>query len=172
MERKKKPIISFLVTEWSLFVKSRVPFTKECFLLSLVEIGPVVLEKNIFKISSVWCIFCYFVIISPWKREWPFLWTNLDAPLPKDAFCQVWLKLAQWFLRRRFLNFISVFSLFCNNLPLEKGVALYLNLKSPSTRHALCQVWLKLAQWFLKLWKVYRRTGDQKSSLELSAQVS
>ena len=33
-----------------------------------------------------------------------------------------------------------------NFLPLEKGVALHLNkLESPSTKYALCQVWLKLA---------------------------
>ena len=34
--------------------------------------------------------------------------------------CQVWLKLTQWFWRR-FLNFVNVFSLFHNHLPLEKG---------------------------------------------------
>ena len=39
--------------------------------------------------------------------------------------------------------------LFCNYLPLEKGRALHLNkLESPLTNDALCQVWLKLAQWF------------------------
>ena len=27
----------------------------------------------------------------------------------KDALCQVWLKLAQWFWRRRFFNFVNVF---------------------------------------------------------------
>ena len=42
---------------------------------------------------------------------------------PKDALCQVWLKLAQWFWRRRFLNFINVFLLFS---PLEKDRALKL----------------------------------------------
>ena len=46
---------------------------------------------------------------------------NLESPSPKDALCQDWLKLAQWFWRRRFFNFINVFSLFCNNLSLEKG---------------------------------------------------
>ena len=34
--------------------------------------------------------FYYFPIISPFGRAWPFIWTNL-----------VWLKLAQWFWRRR-----------------------------------------------------------------------
>ena len=43
-----------------------------------------------------------------------------------------------------------MFSLFCYYLPLEKDRALHLNkLESPSPKHALCQVWLKLAPWFL-----------------------
>ena len=37
----------------------------------------------------------------------------------KDALCQVWLKLAQWFWRRDFFS-SNVFSLFGNYLPLEK----------------------------------------------------
>ena len=33
---------------------------------------------------------------------------KLEFPSPKDAFCQVWLKLAQWFWRRRWK---------CENVP-------------------------------------------------------
>ena len=45
--------------------------------------------------------------------------------------------------------------LFCNNLPLEKGMALHLNkLEFPLPKNALCQVWLKLAEWFWRRrWK-------------------
>ena len=69
----------------------------------------------------------------------------------KDALCQVWLKLAKWFWRRRFFNFINVFSLFLNYLPLEKGRAIHLmKLESPPPKDALCQIWLKLAQWFCR----------------------
>ena len=69
---------------------------------------------------------------------------------PNNALCQVWLKMARWFWRRTFLNFVNVFSLFRNYLPLGKGGALHLNkFESPSSKDALCQVWLKLAQWFL-----------------------
>ena len=77
---------------------------------------------------------------------------KLESPSPKDALCQVWLKLAQWFWRRRFLNFVNGFSLFRNYLPLEKGGVLFKKkqLKSPLPKDALCQVWLKLAQWFLR----------------------
>ena len=40
----------------------------------------------------------YFVIISSWN-DIAFVWNNF--PLLKDALCQVWLKLAQLFWRRR-----------------------------------------------------------------------
>ena len=79
---------------------------------------------------------------------------KLQSPSPKDALCQVWLKLAKWFWRRRFLNFVNVFSLFGNYLSLEKGGVLYLNIfnniesPSPEDEDALFQVLLKLAKWF------------------------
>ena len=41
----------------------------------------------------------------------PYL-NKLESPPPKNALCQVWFLLAQWFWRREFLNFINVFSLF------------------------------------------------------------
>ena len=68
------------------------------------------------------------------------------------------------------------FLLFHNYLFLEKGVAFYLNkLESPLPKDALCQVWLKFAQWFLRrrcLQTDRQTTNAQKSSLELSAEVS
>mgnify|MGYP003691681831 CR=1 FL=1 len=74
---------------------------------------------------------------------------KFESPSSKDALCQVWLKLAQWFWRRRFFNFVNVFSLFHNYLRLEKGGVLHLNkLESLSPKDALCQVWLKMALWF------------------------
>ena len=83
-------------------------------------------------------------------------------PSPKDALCQVWLKLAQWFWRRtsRFLKFTNVFSQFRNYFPLEKDGTLNLNKhESPSSKDALCQVWLKLAHWFWRRrWKFEKFT--------------
>ena len=82
--------------------------------------------------------FHYFIIISPWKRAEALLFNKLESPSPKDAFCKVWLKLAQWLWRRRFLNFVNLFSLIRNYLPLEKGVALHLNkIESPLLKDAL-----------------------------------
>jgi hypothetical protein len=57
--------------------------------------------------------------------------------------------LACWFWRRRFLEIFSVFLLFHYYLSLKKGYPIRLNnLKSPTPKDDLCQVWLKLAQWF------------------------
>ena len=50
----------------------------------LVEIGPVVPEKKIFKFHQ--CIFAICVIISPCKRAGPFIWTNLN-PLQPRMLC-------------------------------------------------------------------------------------
>ena len=89
-------------TLWEFFVfsfeESWIPLTKGCFVLRLVEIGSVVLEKKIFNFNM---FFYYFVIISPWKRGGALHLNKLESPSPKDALCQVWLKLAQWFWRRR-----------------------------------------------------------------------
>ena len=63
--------------------------------------------------------------------------------------CQVWLKLRSVDLEKKILIFFNVFSLFRNYLPLKVGLILHLKtLESPSPKDALCQVWLKLAQWF------------------------
>ena len=51
------------------------------FLLSLVEIGQVVLRRTLFFISSM--CFRFFVIIFPWKRAGPFIWTNLNFLHPR-----------------------------------------------------------------------------------------
>ena len=127
-----------------------------------------------FLISSMY--FHYFVIISPWERAGSFSWRNLNPLQPmmlcakfgwnwpsgsgeedflissmyfhyfviwKGAGRIIWTNLTLlnqrmlcakfgWFWRRRFFNFVNVFSLFRNYLPLEKGTTLHLNkLESP-----------------------------------------
>ena len=83
----------------------------ECFVSSLVEIGQVVLVKKTLIFINVY--FVYFVIISPCMDKGTALHLNkLESPLPKDALCQVSLKLALWIWRWIFLNFINVY--FCN----------------------------------------------------------
>jgi hypothetical protein len=52
------------------------------FVVSLVRIDTVVLEK-MFKWPQPNPIFYIFLIISPLKRSWPFIWTNLNSLYPK-----------------------------------------------------------------------------------------
>ena len=157
---KKKTIISSLISEWSLFVKPWVSFTKRCIVPSLITIGPVVLEKKIFNFVNVSLPFRNCL---PLEKGVALHLNKLEYPSPKDALCQVWLKLALWFLRRRFFNFVNVFSLFRNYLPLGKGMVLHLNkLESSPLKDALCQVWLKSAQQFLRRrWKCETFTDRQ-----------
>ena len=76
--------------------KEDFPLEKAWFFIlpSLVEICLVGLEKEIFKILSMY--FRCVVIISHKKRAWPLICSS-----PKDALCKVWLKLDMWFWRRR-----------------------------------------------------------------------
>jgi hypothetical protein len=61
------------------------------------------------------------------------------------------MNLACWFWRTRMLNLFSVFPLFCYYLLLEKGYPLRSkNVKFPTPKDDLWQVWLKLAKWFLE----------------------
>ena len=77
---KKKSIFFFMRSEWFFIWTNLNPIHPR----SLVEIGPVVLEKKIFKNASMY--FCYFIIISPWKMTQPLIWTNF-GPLHPRMLC-------------------------------------------------------------------------------------
>ena len=94
-------------------------------------------------------IYDYIITLIKRRRKktlltlWEFIGSSfenkLESPSRKDALCQVCLKFAKWFWRKRILNFVNVFSLFRNYLPLEKGEALHLKkLESPLPKDALC----------------------------------
>ena len=123
----------------------------------------MVLGKKIFKFRQ--CIFALSKCLSLAKGVALHL-NKLEFPSPKDALCQLWLKFAKWFWRR-FLNFVNVFLLFRNSLPLEKGVALHLR-KFPSSKDVFAMfIW----NWPRRRWKCekltdLRTTGAQHSSLE------
>ena len=102
------------------------------FCAKLVKIGPIVLEKINFKFRQ--CIFAIRNFLPLEKGV-----ALYESPSPKDALCQIRLQLAQWFKRRRFLNFDYVFSLFCYYLPLEKSepfIWINLNLLHPRMLYA------------------------------------
>jgi hypothetical protein len=71
----------------------------------------------------------------------PFHLKKLESPTLKDDLCQVWLKLTQWFWRRRFLNDPTPFLHFCDYFPFEKDLAFYLKkLEFPSSKDNLYEV--------------------------------
>jgi hypothetical protein len=95
-------------------------------------------RRRFLKIFSVFLLFCYYL---PLEKGNPFHLNNLEFPPPKDDLGQVWLKLAQWFWRRRFLYDPTPFLHFCDYLPFEEDLALYLNnLESPLPKDDLYQV--------------------------------
>ena len=89
------------------FEQTWLPITQGCFVSSLVEIGPVVLMKKIFKVHQ-----CIYHLPLENGRGVALHLNKLESPSSKYALCQVWLKLALWFLRWRFFMFVNVFSLF------------------------------------------------------------
>ena len=106
-----------------------------------------------FYISSMYL--GYFRIISSQKRAGPLIWTNLTPLHPRMLCSKFGWKWPSDSGDEYFLNFVNVFSLFPNYLPLEKVGAIHLNkLESPLHQDWLCQVWFKLAQWFWRRrWK-------------------
>ena len=118
-------------------------------MLSLVKIDPVVLEKKIF--FNFVNLFLLFRNYLPLEKGGVLHLNKFDSPSTKDALCQVWLKLVQWFLRRIFYLISSMFFAISLLSPLGKGMVLHLNKSDiPSTTDALYQVWLILVQWFLR----------------------
>ena len=94
--------------------------------------------------------FCYFVITSPWKRTWSFIWINW-IPFTQGWLLPSLVEIGPVVLEKKIFKFVQCIFAISYLSPLEKVVALYLNkLESPSPKNALYQVWLKLTQWFFR----------------------
>ena len=77
-------------------------------------------------------------MISPFKRAWPLISTNLNPLHPRMMCAKFGGNWASGPGTGDVLNFVNVFSLFLNYLPLEKGMTLHLNIfKFPSPKNAL-----------------------------------
>ena len=73
---------------------------------------------------SLYFLSCYY---PPLEEVVTLHFIIFEPPLPKDTLCQVWVKLAKWFLSRRFLKVVDVISLCGYYLHLKKCMALNLN---------------------------------------------
>ena len=63
---------------------------------SLVEIGPVVLERRFLKFVNVFLQFRNYLLL---EKGGGLYLNKFESPLPKDTLCQVWLKLTHWIWR-------------------------------------------------------------------------
>ena len=136
----EKPVQIIISYHW---LREKIPSTSFC------ENWIILHFRGFLNFLNVFSLFRNYL---PLEQGVVLHLNKLESPLPMDALCQVWLRLAKWILRGRFLNCIDQCIFAISKLsPLEQGVALYLNkLESPLPKDALCRVWLKLAQWFLR----------------------
>ena len=81
----------------SLYLNKFVsPSSKGMLSANFVRNWPTASGKEDF-LNWVRNIFCYFAIISHWKRMWPFIWTNLNPIHPRTPCSKFGWKLVQWF---------------------------------------------------------------------------
>ena len=75
--------------------KKRIPNTEGSSVPNLIEIGPIILK--LFNFYEV------FLLLSPLGKESGSSYEQTSIPIIQlmDALCQGWLKLAQWFWRRK-----------------------------------------------------------------------
>ena len=122
--------------------------------------------------------FCYLVIISPWKRAWPFIWTNLN-PLHPRMHCAKFGWNWPSGSREEFFFILSMY--FCYLVIISPwkrtGPFIGTNL-NPFYRKMLFAKcgWLKIGPVVLekkmKMWKVYDNNNNCNSSGELKIKVT
>jgi hypothetical protein len=126
-----------------------IPFSQGWFVPSLVKIGPVVVVEKIFKRPHPNFTFLWL----PPLWQGPGLLFVLHPKIICTKFDWIWPAGSE---EEDFKKNLSIFLLFCYYLPLEKEgyhLPLY-KLESPLPKDNLCQVWLKLVQWF---WRTSRK---------------
>jgi len=77
----------------TLFEQTRISLPQGCSVLNINAFRLVVHGKKIFEDLST------FSLLGP-KRGQPLYLNKYESPSFRHVFCQVWLKLAKWFLRR------------------------------------------------------------------------
>ena len=97
-----KTIISFLISEWSLFVKPWVSFTMGCFVTSLGEIGPLVLKK-MFKFRQ--CIFA--IALSLLRKGHGPSSEQTWIPFTQGCFMPSLVEICQVVLEKKKLRFLQ-----------------------------------------------------------------
>ena len=125
---------------------------------------------------------CYWVIFSPWKKTWPYIWLSFNPHQP-------WMLLSSFIqfgsvvLEKKFSKFLQHIFAFWLLFSLGEGRDLsFEQTWNLYTQKCLYQVWLKLFQ--VKMLKAYRQngqtyrqtherrtTGNKKISCELMIEI-
>ena len=187
IKRRKKNIIDFKRIYWFSIWTNLNPLPPRMLCAKFGWNWPSGSGEEDFLISSMY--FHYFVIISPWKRAGPFMWINLNPLHPRmhcAKFGWNWLSDSG---EEDFLISSMYFHYFVIISPWKRaGPFIWTNL-NPLHPRMLCAkfgwYWPSISgeeDENVKSLQTDRqtdrrtdrrwRTGDQKSSLELSAQVS
>jgi hypothetical protein len=106
-------------------------------------------------------IFLHFCDYLSLEKDLALYLNKLQFSLSKDNFYQVWLKLINWFLERRFPNIFCVFLLLCYHPHKRRVPSLISTNLNSLPQDNSCQVWLKFASDFggvVANTKVYRQT--------------
>ena len=106
------------------------------------------------------------IIPQCWIRGKFFVWTNFN-PLHPRMLCAKFGCNWPSGSEEDFKILLMYFPYFVNIISSWKNLN---KLEIKSSKDALCQVWLKLAQWFcmekkMKMWKVYKHMDGQTDSL-------
>jgi hypothetical protein len=145
---------------WTQFWKGT---TQGSFQQSLVEIGSVVSEKKIFfKFHPP------FFLFLAWRPSWLEVGINghkFGRGPSKDHSTKVWLQLAQWFLRRRFLCEFPIGSY----VKLSSAVGVIL-IEGPNRR---THFWKKTIQWLFhqNFVLIEQMVSDKKIFMGISHRV-
>ena len=115
--------------------------------------GPVVQEEKIFKFRE--CTFAMLLLSPNEKRCGLSICTSSNPLYPKMLFAKFGWIWPSGSIEEDFWSMYFRYILITLYLLLEKGGALHLNnLIYPSPKDGLCQVWLKLDQWFWR-WRFF-----------------
>ena len=145
------------------FEQTWISSTQGCFVPSLVEIGPVVLEKNIFKYFQYNFIFS---VLSPLgKRRGPSF-EQTWIPSTEEFFVGRLIEIDPVVLEKKILKYFQYNITFSPLYPLGKrrGPS-FEQTWIPSTQEcfvpSLVEIGPVVLGKKLKMWKVYRRTDGQ-----------
>ena len=109
--------------------------------------------------------FHYFITISPWKRAWPFIWTNMIS-ITQRCFVSSLVEIDPVVLKKQIFKVCQCIFVISLLSPLGKGCCLsFAEIWIPITQGCFVASFVEIGPVVLKkkmkMWKVYRQTDRQ-----------